>query len=144
MAATAPLAENKELARRFPEEVATAGDVELIDELCAPDVVDHSPLGEVSGREELKAQMAGIREAFEGFSATVEDVVAEGDTVAMRVALRGKHVGEFLGIEPTGKDVAIDNMVFTRIEDGRIAERWVQPDLLGLMRQVGAVDVPTA
>lgn len=142
MAATAPLAENKELARRIPEEVATEGDIDLLDDICTPDVVDHSPLGEVSGREELKAQIAGIRESFEGFSATVEDVVAEGDTVAMRVTLRGEHVGEFMGVEATGKAVTIDNMVFTRIEDGKIAERWVQPDLLGLMRQVGAVDVP--
>ncbi|QIO21247.1 ester cyclase [Haloarcula sp. JP-L23] len=144
MAATAPLDEEKRIARQFPEEVATEGNVDLIDDICTPDVVDHSPLGEVSGREDLKAQIRGIRESFEDFSASVEDIVAEGDTVAMRVALRGTHVGEFMGVEPTDKTVEIENMVFTRFEGGQIAERWVQPDMLGLMQQVGAVDLPEA
>ncbi|GGO02599.1 MULTISPECIES: ester cyclase [Haloarcula] len=142
MAATAPLDEEKRIARQFPEEVATEGNVDLIDDICTPDVVDHSPLGEVSGREDLKAQIRGIRESFEDFSASVEDIVAEGDTVAMRVTLSGKHTGEFMGVDPTGEDVEIENMVFTRFEGGQIAERWVQPDMLGLMQQVGAVDLP--
>lgn len=141
MATTAPREENKRLARQFPEAVATAGDIDRIDDICTEDVLDHSPLGEVSGRADLKAQMRGIRQAFEGFSASVEDVVAEGDTVAMRVRLEGTHVGEFMGVEATGTDVTIENILFTRIEDGRIAERWVQPDLLGVMQQVGAVEM---
>lgn len=134
--------ENKRLARRFPEEVATEGNVSLVDEICAADVNDHSPLGEVRGRDQLKAQIESIRGAFEDFSATVEDTVAEGDTVAMRVTLRGVHEGAFMGVEPTGTEVEVENMVFTRIEDGVIAERWVQPDMLGLMQQLGAVDLP--
>lgn len=142
MAATAPIDEEKRIARQFPEEVATEGDMDLVDDICTADVADHSPLGEVSGREDLKAQIRGIRESFEDFSASVEDIVAEGDTVAMRVRLRGTHVGEFMGVDPTGETVEIENMVFTRFEDGLIAERWVQPDMLGLMQQVGAVDLP--
>lgn len=144
MAATAPIEEEKRIARAFPEEVATNGDIDRIDDICTEDVVDRSPLGTVRGREELKAQMRGVREAFADFSATVEDIVAEGDTVAMRLRLRGKHVGEFMGVPATDREVEIENMVFTRFEDGKIAERWVQPDMLDLMQQVGAVDVPTA
>jgi steroid delta-isomerase-like uncharacterized protein len=140
MSTTSTPAENKRIARRFPEEVATAGNVDLIEELCTPDVVDRSPLGEVHGHDELKRHLESIRAAFSDHSATVEDAVAEGDTVAMRVTLRGTHDGEFMGIEPTGNEFAVTNMVFTRIEDGRIAERWVNPDVYGLMQQLDAVE----
>jgi predicted ester cyclase len=142
MSTTTTAEENKRIARQFPEDVATGGDIDRIEELCTPDVVDRSPLGEVHGQEELKHHLKSIRAAFSGHSATVEDAVAEGDTVAMRVTLRGTHDGEFMGIEPTGNDFAVTNMVFTRIEDGRIAERWVNPDMYGLMQQLDAVDAP--
>lgn len=142
MASAPTLADKKRMARQIPEAVATAGDMGLIDTICAADLADHSPLGEVEGRDEFRQQMEGIRAAFEDFSATVEDVVAEEDMVAMRVTLRGKHVGEFMGIEGTGEEFEVENMVFTRIEDGQIAERWVLPDMLGMMKQVGAIDVP--
>ncbi|MBV0902257.1 ester cyclase [Haloarcula salina] len=144
MAATSTLEDNKRLARQIPEAVATEGDLDRLDDICADDVVDRSPLGVVEGPAALKEQLAGVRVAFGEFSATVEDIVAEGDTVAMRVTLRGTHRGEFMGAEATGKAVEVQNMVFTRIEDGLIAERWVQPDTLGLMVQVGAVDPPVA
>lgn len=142
MASAEPRTDNKRIARQIPEAVATAGDLDLIDTICTVDFADHSPLGEVESREEFRQQMEGIRAAFDDFSATVDDVIAEGDTVAMRVTLRGTHTGEFMGIEPTGEAFEVGNMVFTRIEDGKIAERWVLPDMLGMMQQVGAVDVP--
>ncbi|MCO8268098.1 ester cyclase [Haloferax prahovense] len=135
---------NERIARRFPEEVAGEGNIGLIDEICAEDVLDHSPLGEVRGRDELKAQISGIRDSFSDFSATVEDAITEGDTVAMRVTLRGTHDGTFMGIEPTGKTVEVGNMVFTRVEDDMIVERWVQPDMLGMLTQLGAVELPEA
>lgn len=144
MVATAETAENKRVARRYPEEVATERDIDLIDEICSEDVIDHSPLGELRSRVKLKEQIKQLRTAFGDFSATVEDIVAEGDTVAMRVTVRGIHQGEFMGIEPTGREFEIQNMVFTRIEEGQIAERWVQPDMLGLMQQLGAVESPDA
>lgn len=142
MATTTTAEENKRLARRYPEEVASRGDVSLIDELCSADVVVHSPLGEVRGREQVKAQIETLRTAFGDFSATVDDIVAEGQTVAMRVTLRGTHEGEFMGIAPTGTEFEVANMVFTRVEDGQIAERWVHPDILALLRQLGVDELP--
>jgi steroid delta-isomerase-like uncharacterized protein len=135
---------NKELARRYPEAVATKGDIELIDELCTADVVDESPLGSLEGPEELKQQMRMLRGAFSDFSATVEEVIAEGDIVAMRLTLRGTHDGDFMGFEPTGNTFEVSNMVFSRIEDGRIAKRWVVPDMFGMLSQVGVVERPSA
>jgi len=143
MASTTRIEENKRIARRYPEEVATGRNVDLIDELSTEDFVEHGPFGEdTHGREADKEQMRAFLAAIPDFEATVEDVVAEGDTVAMRVTLRGTHEGELMGIEPTGRSFEIQNMVFTRIEDGRIAERWVLPDSLGLMQQLGVVDPP--
>lgn len=138
MATTA--VDNERLARRIPEEVATEGRLELIDEICAEDVVDHTPFGVAEGREEFRANIETLRGAFSDFTATVEDIVSEGDTVAMRVTLSGTHTGEFMGIEPTNREFEIDNAVFTHIEDGRIVERWVQPDMLGMLQQLGVVD----
>ncbi|QLG63427.1 ester cyclase [Halorarum salinum] len=142
MVVTTTREENARLARRFPEDVATEGRIDVIDEICAEDVVDHSPFGEARGREALTERIESLRTAFGGFSATVEDVVSEGDTVAMRVTLRGIHEGEFMGVEPTGREFEVGNMVFTRIDGGKIVERWVQPDTLGLLQQLGAVDRP--
>lgn len=142
MAATSTIKENTRIARRFPEEVATEGNVELVDELVTEDVIDHSPFGEMRGREELREQAEYLHAAFSDLSATVEDAVAEGDTVALRVNVSGTHEGEFMGIEPTGREFEIQNMVFFRFDDGKIAERWVQPDMLGLLQQLGVVELP--
>jgi len=133
---------NKRLARRVPEEIATAGNTAAVAEVYAADAVEHAPDGDYEGHAAITENMADILAAFPDFEATVDDIVAEGDTVAMRVTLRGTHEGEFMGVEPTGRSVEIENMVFTRIEDGKITERWLRPDMFGLMSQLGVVDVP--
>lgn len=127
----------KRIARRFPEEVATEGQFELVDDICTEDVVEHSPLGERRGREALKEQSEYIHAAFPDVAVAIEDAVAEGDTIAQRLTFYGTHEGEFMGIEPTGTEVEIVNMLFTRIEDGLIAERWLLPDTLGLLQGLG-------
>lgn len=122
----------------MPEEVATEEDIDLIDEICAEDVVECGPFGDLDGREAVKKQTKSFRTAFDGFSATVDDILVEGDMVAMRVILRCTHKGEFREIDPTGKHIEVQNMIFTRIEEGLIVKRWLQPDMLGLRRQLGA------
>lgn len=67
-------------------------------------------------------------------------LVAEGDTVALRAIDRGTHDGAFMGIEPTGREVEYPATAFFRMVDGKIVERWVQPDLFGLVRQLGVID----
>lgn len=137
-----PTEENKRLARRVPEDIATEHDLDLIDELATKDTVDHFPWGDARGPAELKATMEEMLAAFPDFSATVEEAIAEDDLVAMRVTIRGTHQGEFRGIEPTGETFEVQNQVFTRVEDGKIAERWLVPDMLGLLTQLGVVDAP--
>lgn len=142
MSSTSTSEEIKRIARRFPDEVATEGRIDRIDEICAEDVVEYSPVGERRGREELKQQSEYVHAAFPDVSVSIEDEVAEGDTVAHRLTFRGTHEGEFAGVDPTGNEVEIANMLFTRVEDGLIAERWLMADMLGLLVQLGAVEPP--
>lgn len=135
--------DNERIARKVPEDIATQGNLDILEEVFAEDAVEHGPfLQDAQGIEEIRTQLERFRGAFPDFSATVEDAVTEGDTVAMRVTLRGTHEGEFMGIEPTNKSFEVGNMVFTRIEDGMIAERWLLPDMLAMLQQVGVVEAP--
>jgi predicted ester cyclase len=136
--------ENKAIARKVPEDIATRGNVDLIDEITTENPVEHGAFGDVHGREDIREMVEHIRAGIPDFSATVEDVLAEDDRVAMRVTLRGTHDGgEFMGLEPTGRTFEVPNMVITRLEDGRIAERWQVADNLMMMNQLGAVEPPT-
>lgn len=140
---TEPTTENERTARRVPEDIATEGRLDLIPEVFVRDAVEHGPFGqEVRGVDALREVLDNYLTAFPDFSATVEEVVTEGDTVAMRVTLRGTQEGEFMGIEPTDEVFEIQNMVFTHIQNGKIVERWVQPDTLGLLQQLGVVSGP--
>lgn len=142
MSAVTSIEENKQIVRRFPEEVVSGRQFDVIEEICAPDIVDHGPFGERHGLEQFKEDAEYLRAAFPELSVTVEDAIAEGDTVALRVTVRGTHEGEFMGVEPTGREFEIQNMVFCRVENGQIVERWIQPDMLGLMQQLGVVELP--
>lgn len=135
--------ENKRLARRIPEEILSEGKLDLVEELFVKDAVDQAPLGKDTGWDEIRAGMETMRGAFPDLTATVEDAVSEGDTVAMRITLRGTHEGEFMGREPTGKTIEVGSMIFTRIESGKIVERWAQPDTLGLFQQLDIATFPT-
>ena len=129
--------ENKRIVRRLREEVEEQGDLDAIDDIFAEDVVVHTPMGEFRGLEAVKDLYESDREGFTESTETIHAVVAEGDTVAIRLTERGTHEGEFFGIEPTGSAFEIQTMAFFRIEDGKIAEWWMQPDTLGLVRQLG-------
>lgn len=135
--------ENKQIARRDPEDIATERNLDLIDEPYPEDAVEHAPFGDSQGWTELQADLDQFLAAFLDFSATIEDIIAEGSKIAMRVTLQGTHEDEFMGIKPTGQAFEVQNMVFTRTEDGRVAERWIQPDMLGMLQRLGAVELPT-
>jgi predicted ester cyclase len=80
--------------------------------------------------------------AFPDVQATIEDVIAEGDAVSFRVTVRGTHRGEFMGVAATGNQIAIGVQNIYRFRDGKVVERWTNPDLLGLMVQIGAIPAP--
>jgi predicted ester cyclase len=132
--------ENKRLYRRWFEEVVSGGDLALADELLGPGYGLHFPgMPEPLDREAHKALVMMFRTAFSDWVETVEDVIAEGDKVVIRVTGRGTHEGEFQGIPPTGAQVSATGVGIGRIQDGRVAEAWAAYDALGLMRQLGAI-----
>jgi serine phosphatase RsbU (regulator of sigma subunit)/predicted ester cyclase len=127
---------NKALARRFVEANAN-GDLDALDELLAPDFVDHSLMPRQGGdREGYKRSTAEVRASWSHLRLTIEDQIAEEDKVLSRATLRGVHDrGEFLGLAPTGEEWAITAMFVHRIVGGKIAEEWSQGGGLAELRQ---------
>jgi steroid delta-isomerase-like uncharacterized protein len=130
--------ENKALVRRFYGEAVH--NTALFDELLATTYVLHLPGGPpIVGIEQAKQLMAAYTSAFPDLQLTTEDMVAEGDKVAIRNTWRGAHHGVFQGVPPTGKRVMFTGSDVFRCEEGKIAEQWADLDALGLMRQLGAI-----
>jgi steroid delta-isomerase-like uncharacterized protein len=126
---------NKALVVRFVDEFWSKGDLAAADELMTPDAVIHQP--EVSGIAGLKTFNTAIHAAFPDWYSTAEELVAEGDRVAERWTGHGTHRGEFQGIPPTGKQVAVPGVVFYRVRDGRISEFRGSFDMLSMLQQLG-------
>ena len=137
MAADTQAEAHKALVRRFVDEFWSRGNLGVADELMARDAVVHEPVAGTP--EDLKAVATAIRAAFPDWHSTVEEMVVEGDRVVERWTGRGTHRGEFQGIPPTGKQVAVPGVVFYRIADGKIAEFRGQFDRLRLMQQLGLI-----
>ena len=136
--------QNKDLARRWLEEVWGKGNVATVDELAGADFVWHwAPPGLSADREGYKQFVRMECDAFADVSCATEDVVAEGDKVAGRWTWRGTHKGEFMGVAPTGKQVTLTGICINRVVDGKIVEEWGEMDMLGLMQQLGAVPPPS-
>jgi predicted ester cyclase len=135
--------ENKALVRRYVEEFVDRSNFDLSEEIFAPNFVryDAGP-DQVSRVEDLKHFFAMLHSGFPGFQSTIEDLLSEGDKVALRFTFRGIHQGEFMGIAPTGKEVTMSGIDILRIADGKLVEMWNQEDVLGMMRQLGAIPEP--
>jgi steroid delta-isomerase-like uncharacterized protein len=132
--------ETEQIVHRFMDEVVNKGNYNVIDELVAEDLRDHTPFGKTRGSDAMRETTLLIHTAFPDFSVTPHEVVTDGDTAAVRMTQRGTHEGEFMGFEPTGRTFETEAMAFVHVADGQITERWVQPDMLGLMQQLGVVD----
>lgn len=138
-----PITDNREVYRRFIEEVANKGNFAVADELLADDVIEYENLPEGLPRngEGIRRLFRLLREGFPDFNITIEDLLNDGDKVVARVTLRGTHSGEFLGLPPTGRKVAYEAIDISRIVDGRMVEHWGIPDYLTLYRQLGIKSV---
>lgn len=131
----------KRSVKRYPKAVSS-GDFDVIEEICTESVVNHTPLADVQGHDALKEYESRIYTAFPGFDVRFDDLVVEGNRVAMRLTITGVHQGPMMDIEPTGREVTFRNTIFHRMEDDLIAERWVQPDIFGILVQLGAIEGP--
>ena len=134
---------NKRLVRRALEEIYAQGNVELADELVHPDFFDHEPAHpeQTTGPESVKQTARELHSAFAGLDFDVEDEIAEGDKVAQRVTMRGRHTGPLLGREPTGRHFAVRHTYIWRIADDQLVEHWGTRDDLGLLAQLSLLQV---
>jgi steroid delta-isomerase-like uncharacterized protein len=131
---------NKQVMRRFVEFINTASE-KLATELISPDAIFYVP-----GRSEPMRGPSGylaiigmMRGGFPDIQWTLEEIIAEGDKVAARFTMRGTHRGTFFGVPPTGKAIEVQAMNIYRLSGGQFVEERGQPDMLGLLQQIGAV-----
>ncbi|HEX5368983.1 MAG TPA: ester cyclase [Dehalococcoidia bacterium] len=130
---------NKAVYSRFIQEVFNEGHFDAFSELLAPDyTIEDAPPGAAPGAEGVKQVVKMFRGAFPDLQITLDELVAESDSVAARSTLRGTHRGAFMGIEPTGRSVAITTLTLVHLKDGRLVASWVKNDIAALMRQLGA------
>jgi predicted ester cyclase len=129
---------NKAVLRRFYEQL-NRKNLAVIDELVTSNFVQHASLPLGPGRPGLKEFFVQLRTAFPDFHFDLDDLIAEGDRVAIRMTARYTHKGEFMGVAPTGKAVTLLKMDFMRLVNGKIIEHWDAADRLGLLQQLGVV-----
>ncbi len=129
---------NLAATERWGAEVASAGKYEVLDEILAPNFIDHDPAADQGpGIEGLKGFFRTMWEAFPDLKAEPVEIVATDDHVAMRYTISGTHRGAFEGAAPTGKSFKVAALQLARFENGRCVERWGSTDELGMMKQLG-------
>lgn len=135
---------NRRTVERVLLEFFTAGRSELAPELFTPGLVEHhpDPPHETRGHDGIRERISAWRAAFPDLSTSIEDLVAEGDRVALRSVARGTHLGEFAGTAPTGRAIAVDWQSIYRFEVGRVAEMWDAWNMLAVMEQLGLAPRP--
>jgi predicted ester cyclase len=135
---------NRALLHRSIEEVFNRGNVSVVDELFAPDFVEHEelPPGTPPGREATKQLFTMLRSAFPDLNIKTDDTIAEDDKVVVHSTWSGTHKGEFMGIAPAGNSVSFGVVDTVRIAGGKFVEHWGLMDNLGLMQQLGAIPAP--
>lgn len=132
---------NEEIVSQWAEGCLSTGYEEVIDAYAADEFIgyaaglpdpDHGP-------EELKQTLAMFRTGFPDLTSEILDSCAERDTVAVRWVSRGTHEGEFLSVEPTGRQIEFEGMEFARVEGGKVVESHVVWDALGLLDQLDSL-----
>jgi predicted ester cyclase len=130
---------NKALVKRFVADIFANGDTTAIDELVAPTFTSTTFGITQDGPTQLKAATDRVHASLRDVEFTIDDIVAEGDRVAVRLTSSATPTGAFMGVkDAAGKRYAISEAHFFRIDDGKVVEHWHQHDGLGLMQQLGA------
>jgi steroid delta-isomerase-like uncharacterized protein len=132
--------DNKAVVKEFIDRLFTAGDVSVLDELVAPEFVDHDPpfggQGTVDG---WRAMATMIRDAFPDWHSDLHALYTEGDIVVERFTASGTQKGEIFGLPPSEAVCSLPGINVFRVQGGKIVERWGRVDELGMLRQLGVV-----
>lgn len=129
--------ENKAVVRRAIDEVVNKGDLAVADEILASNYVYHFPTHDIEGPEGFKEFINMMRGAFPDLHVTIEDLIAEGDTVAACFTMRGTFKGELMGMAPTGKNIVFPEVVIIRFENGKEVEATAYANMLSFNEQLG-------
>lgn len=133
---TDTMTSNEQTVRRIYDVCLNGGRPELLREIVSDDFV--GPQGE-RGAAGFGQTIAGLRAGFPDIRFTIEDVVADGDRVAVRWTWRATHTGTFRAWAPTGKPVTDTGMAFYRLSQGKVVRAWVETDRLAVLQQIGVV-----
>jgi predicted ester cyclase len=134
-----PEEQNKQVVRQVFE-FYNQQDIEKVEKFFSPKQhIFHFPGVPPMDWNSHKQFIIGLSKAFPDLHFKVEDILAEGDKVAYRLTVTGTHKGEFQGIRPTDKKVSFSSTGISNIVDGKVAEDWVEADVMGLMQQIGAI-----
>ncbi|MGW1623284.1 ester cyclase [Streptomyces sp. NPDC002172] len=124
-------------------EAVVAGDLDALDEIVAADSTDHDPApGQTPGPGGYKTMFGELRTAFPDLDIRVEHLVATDDELAFAYVISGTHLGPLMGRPATGRKASYRGMQISRFDsDGKLVERWGSSDELGMLRQLGLVEV---
>lgn len=130
---------NKALVRRFIEEIFVKGNVAAVDELVADDFVPYTWPHTGDGKHDVKQAMARVAKGLSDPEFVIEDEIAEGDRVVVRVHASATQSGEFMRMPASGKRYSIEEIHIFRLREGKVIAHWHQFDQMGLMQQLGAL-----
>jgi len=133
------LEENKTIVRKMFEAINKQNLVSL-DELMAPEFVLHMHAKQTQGWEVGRRVVEDEIRAFPDLHVTIEDIIAEGDKVCVRLHETGTHRGEYRGLSPTGNKVSYTVVAIWRIVEGKIAEGWIAYDQMDFLKQLGIIE----
>jgi steroid delta-isomerase-like uncharacterized protein len=140
---------NKVILNRHFDEVLNHGQLGVIDEIYSKDYVLHAPVqtdgsvqehGETRGRDGLKRRVMLFRTAFPDIRFNIEDMLAEGDRVAVQYSFSGTHQGQFGDLGPTGRKVSVPGIMIAVVRDGRIESAFSAFDSGDMLHQLGVAD----
>ena len=134
---------NKNAFRRLVDELINNKNYDVIDELFAPEFVEHEEIPGIDlGREGLRQAFQMFHIAFPDLQVAIQDILADGDKVVAREQWTGTHQGEFMGMPATGKQVDFSVIDIVRLAEGKLVEHWAVTDMLALLTQLGAIPEP--
>jgi len=129
--------QERDLGRRWFDEVWNKGRREVVAEMLTPESVLHESGADTVGADGFYPFFDRFRAAFSGIRVNVEDTIAQGDKISVRWSFTGKHTGDGLGVAPSGITVHLTGISIFRVADNKLVEAWQNWDMLGMMEQIG-------
>jgi steroid delta-isomerase-like uncharacterized protein len=136
--------ERAAIVRRYLAEFSAQGGQPVSHDILAPDfALDHAGIaGTINGPAAFRVALETFRAAFPDLHTSVDEVIGEGNAVAVRLRWEGTHAGEFLGIKATGRAFTVTGTAMCHVIDGRITRAWTEINILALLQQIGAFPLP--